>query len=162
MSQNLNFCVKLDGKFYRMFGEYSRNSAVADIFKKAIRIPYAKLTSITKSNFDILFNDVKHEISKITEEFQNIETVVKDIYSSNNPLDEKLEIVSDYRTEIREMQNYLDELVYVQDLLKTMQLSIEDYEYKFFWDTTLFDTESIIYVGWEVTDDYIKSLNEGD
>lgn len=162
MSQNLNFCIKLDNKFYRMFGEHSQHSAVADIFRKGVRIPYEKLTSITKSGFDILFNDVEYEKEKQKKEIEGLERDIKDIYGSNNSLDEKLEIVSNYRAEIREMQLHLDELVYVQDLLKTMQLSIEDYDYKFFWNSTPFDTESIIYIGWEITDDYIKSLNEGN
>ncbi len=105
MSSYINFYLKVEDK-YCPLGTYSRNCPEYQFFKNIV--PFEKIAPINVEKLEAVKEDIEFAINNEMKSIGNYSLNIKDIKTFNNSINEKMELIEDYRDTINELKEDLE------------------------------------------------------
>lgn len=104
MSSYINFYLKVEDK-YCPLGSYSRNCPEYQFLKDLV--PYEKLAPLTIEKLNSAIEDIKFAIENERKGINNYLQNIEDIKTFNNSINEKMELIANYRDTLDELKEDL-------------------------------------------------------
>lgn len=153
MSSYINFYLKVEDK-YCPLGSYSRNCPEYRFFKNIV--PFEKIASVTIKNLKTVIEDIEFAISNEMKSIGRYSLDIKDIKTFNNSINEKIELIEDYRNTINELKEDLEANKKCLNFVNWLIEILIDVEYSPYADKHSITQDNYLWVGIEAGPEDIK------
>lgn len=153
MSSYINFYLKVEDK-YCPIGTYSRNCSEYQFFKNFV--PYEKIAPITIKELKDVIEDIKFAINNEMKSIGRYSLNVKDIKAFNNPINEKMELIEDYRNTINELKEDLEANKKCLNFVNWLIEILTDIEYDPYANKHNITQDNYLWVGIEASPEEIE------
>lgn len=153
MSSYINFYLKVEDK-YCPLGSYSRNCSEYRFFKNIV--PFEKIAPITIKNLKTVIEDIEFAISNEMKSIGRYSLNIKDIKTFNNSINEKMELIEDYRNTINELKEDLEANKKCLNFVNWLIEILTDVEYSPYADKHGITQDNYLWVGIEAGPEDIK------
>lgn len=118
MSQYTHIFVRKNDIFIEL-GCFSRNNEIAQAINEA-GAPWEKIRGYMESDIREIRDDLKTKIDKLNDEIASTEAVIHEVGTWNNTVEEKREAIADYKEQLSELKEELDDTNYAYTYLDVM------------------------------------------
>lgn len=146
MSSYINFYLKVEDK-YCPLGSYLRNCSEYRFFKNIV--PFGKIAPITIKNLKTVIEDIEFAISNEMKSIGRYSLNIKDIKTFNNSINEKMELIEDYRNTINELKEDLEANKKCLNFVNWLIEILTDVEYDPYADKHGITQDNYLWVGIE-------------
>lgn len=148
MSSYINFYLKVEDK-YCPIGAYSRNCPEYLFFKNII--PYGKIAPITIQELKDVIEDIKFAINNGIESIKRYSLNIEDIKTFNNSINEKMELIENYRDTINELKEDLEVNKNCLNFVNWLIEILTDIEYDFYANKHNITQDNYLWIGIEAS-----------
>lgn len=117
MSQYVNFYIKETSGRRIPIGSYSRNTTMFAHCDSIV--PYGVTKQLDNNNIADIIQSIENEIKEDKQTVVDFENHIKDIYNYNNSIEEKEELITSYRSTIKEIMTDIEAANYAIGVLRT-------------------------------------------